>query len=258
MIWYFCASQAVPNRRTMRIPMMTVRVRCAVRNCFDAGHGRAAVGECFHQQPNADELHRGRPEHGGMSNGMAAGLPDVEYSHADGNQQGADEEEGGDDEGRSRVLDASHVDQGEDGEHNQAKHQRVREKPLLAGYDVLDAGRDSDGGGEDVIDHQGGGCQQARTGSEIFRGDRVRTAAAGIGSNGLAVTEIDDDQQDQDRRDDGNDVLNAHQPKRDQQRKRCLRSIGRRSECVESKDWNSGGDTYVFGALFTCGQGAAK
>ena len=49
-----------------------------------------------------------------------------------------------------------------------------------------DAGGDADGSGEDVVDHERGGGEQAGAIAEVFAGDGEGTAAVGIGFDGLA------------------------------------------------------------------------
>lgn len=65
------------------------------------------------------------------------------------------------------------------------------------------------GGCQNVIDHQCGGCQQARSGPQIFTGYCIRPAAVRISLNGLPIGEIKDWQQNHDANADGHDISNA-------------------------------------------------
>ena len=136
--------------------------------------------------------------------------------------------------------------------------QHVRLQPRLVGDDGSDPGGDADRGGQDVVDHQRRGGHQAGAGTQVFAGDGVGAAAGGIGRDRLAVAEKDDAQQDQNDRDDGDQMGDACNPKRDQQGQRSFRSVCGGGQGIKAENGNSGSYADVFGALFTCGQGSAK
>ncbi len=69
------------------------------------------------------------------------------------------------------------------------------------------AGRDPYRRGQDVVDHQRRSGQQPCFLTQVLSGHGVAAAAAGIGSNGLPIAEIDDHQQDQNGGDDRQKVL---------------------------------------------------
>ncbi len=83
------------------------------------------------------------------------------------------------------------------------------------------------GRGQDVVDHQRSGGQEPCFFAQVLRGHGEAAAAARVGSNGLAIAEIDNHQQDENGGDDGHKVLRAEDAQRDQQGKSGLRTIRR-------------------------------
>ena len=232
----------------------------AVGDRLDAGHRSAAVGEGLEREPDAEVADGGGQcvRHLRAGDGVATRHNYAEDAEGHGRQYGPDKQKGGKDEGRAGVLDAAHVDQGKKRQHEQAQHQHVRLQPLLVADDCPDPGRDANRGGQDVVDHQRRRGKQTCPGAQVLGGDGVRAAAGGIRRNGLAIAEEDDAQQNEDDRDDGNQVSDAGDAQRNQQRERCLRSVRRRSQRIQAKDGNPGGHADVLGAFFAGGQGPAK
>ena len=74
------------------------------------------------------------------------------------------------------------------------------------------AGRDAHRRGQDVIDHQRGCGKQTCFFPQVLRCHGVAAAAARVCGNGLPIAKIDDHQQDQNGRNDGNQVLCPEQP----------------------------------------------
>ena len=122
----------------------------------------------------------------------------------------------------------------------------------------LDAGRDPDRGGEDVVDHQCGGGKQPRARPKVLGGHRVGSTAGGIRGDGLAIAEKDDDQQNENGRNDRDQVVDAGDAQRNQQGERGLRAIRRGRKRVEAEDRNSCGHADMFSAFLARGQGSAK
>ncbi len=118
--------------------------------------------------------------------------------------------------------------------------------------------RDADGDHEHVIEHQGGGGEQPGDGAEVFLGDRVRAAAMRIRGNGLAVGEIDDEEQDDDEGTDRPDVGKAGRAERDEQGERRLRTVRRRAEGVEAEHGDAGDDADALFAFLVGGQASAE
>ena len=147
---------------------------------------------------------------------------------------------------------------GQDGQNQQADSQGVRLKFGQGRSHRGHAGGYAYRRGQDVIDHQGRGGQQPCFFAQVLGRDGVATAAARVGGNGLSITEIDDHQQDENGDNDGQKVLGADDPQRDQQGKRGLRTIGCTGERIEPKYGNAGPNTNLFGAFFTRRQRFAK
>ena len=142
----------------------------AVGDGLDAGHRRAAVGEGLEREPYAEIGDGGGQSvrHLRAGDGVASRLNYAEDAERHGRQYGPDKQKGGKNESRARVLDAAHVDQGEERQHDQTQHQHVRLQPLLVADHGPDAGRDADRGGQDVVDHQRRGGQQAGPGAQVL------------------------------------------------------------------------------------------
>ena len=184
-----------------------------------------------------------------IGDGMAVGGEGADRSDDDDEQQGADEEVSGDEEGGAGVLDAAHVDEGEDEQDGEAEGERVRLKRGERGDQRSDAGGDADRGVEDVVDHERGGGEQAGDLAEVLGGDRVAAAAVGIGVDGLEVGEEDDGEQDDDGEADGDDVCDAGDAEGNEQGEGGFRAVGGGAESVEAEDGNAGDGTDVLGAL---------
>jgi hypothetical protein len=139
-------------------------------------------------------------------------------AHADHNQQRSREQNGGNHERHARVMHAAHVHQGQNEQHRQAHFERVRLQTGHGGDECAHAGRNAHRRGENVVDHQSGGGQQARPLTQILAGHRVRAATLRIGVNGLPVTEVDNGQQHHNGPADRDNVAHPEQAQRDQQR----------------------------------------
>src|ERR1700739_3618552 len=144
--------------------------------------------------------------------GMAAGCEGLIYAHRNQGQQGADQEKGGQDEGSAGILYSAKVHDRQDGQNQQAQSQGVGLKFGQCGGHRRYAGGDAYGRGQDVVDHQRRGGGEPRFFTQILAGDGVAAAAARVSSDGLAIAEIDDHQQDQNGGDYGQKVLGAYDP----------------------------------------------
>ena len=134
----------------------------------------------------------------GGTGGMGAtgcGWPPAEQrrddSHRDHDQQRARERVGGNHEHHAGIVDAAHVDDGQDQEHAQAQLERARLQRRHGGDECAHARRYADCRREYVIDHQGRGGQQPGVIAQVLGGHGVRPAAVRIGLDGLPVTEKD-------------------------------------------------------------------
>ena len=125
---------------------------------------------------------------------MATGHDYVEDAQKYDDQQAADKQIGGDQEGNTGVTHAAHVHQGEQEKNQQAKAECMRLQ-LGQGRDQRSYARgDAYRRRQYVVDHQGGGGQQSGVFSQVRRRHRIGSPAAGISLDGLTIGEINDDQ----------------------------------------------------------------
>ena len=104
---------------------------------------------------------------------MTAAVNHMPDADADDDQQRAREQVGGNHECDAGVMNAAHVDEGENRQHAEAQLQRVRLQAWRGGDERAHAGRDAYGGRERVVDHQGSGGQQARSLAEVLAGNGI-------------------------------------------------------------------------------------
>src|SRR5215472_16482213 len=88
------------------------------------------------------------------------------------------------------------------------------------------AGGNPNGDSEYVVHNQRSRGKQSHTLAQVFTRNRVRSTAAGIRGNGLAIGGIDDNQQRDDAEADRHHVLNAESSQRQQQSERRFWSVG--------------------------------
>src|SRR6267142_2318469 len=82
-------------------------------------------------------------------------------------------------------------------------------------------------------------------------------AAAWISGDGLAIGKVDDDQQHNNGRADGNDVLHSKNAERNQQAESGFRAVSRGTERVQPEDRNALADADLLGALVAGPEGLA-
>ena len=161
--------------------------RHAVGDGLHAGHGRAPVGERPQQQQQrkrlADRLHRFNRVDGyhPSSHGAPRSNGD-ERKHAD------DEEVSGSGEDIARLANPAKVAE----RQNRQKPQRQLDAQMNPVWkrrcERRDAGGDADRDGEDVVNQQRRGGDEARQLAEIFTRDDVRATAVGIRMQSSAGT----------------------------------------------------------------------
>src|SRR5207302_8413540 len=105
---------------------------------------------------------------------------------------------------------------------------------------------------------QRSGGEEAGKYAQVETRDSVGTASGWISSDCLAIGKIDDHEQCNDGRADGNDVLHAEQAERNQQAEGGFRAVGSGTECVQAKDGNAFLDADLFGALIAGFEGLAN
>ena len=111
-----------------------------------------------------------------------------EKSDADDDQQRADEKISGNEKGDAGFPYSAEVDYGKQEQDSETDAERVLLQARGIDRDErADAGRDADCGGEDVINHQSRGREQAGKCAEVLRCDGVGAAAIGVCIDRLAV-----------------------------------------------------------------------
>src|SRR4029077_2004437 len=160
-------------------------------------------------------------------------------STANGDQESADEQVGRHHENDSGLAHSPKVDDRDDQQNSEADHNGVGKQRGDRGNQGSNARGDAHGRRQNVIREQGSSRQQARKRPKIVARHGVRTAARRIGSNGLLVRKINNDQQGDDGSTDGNDVLHAKNAERNKQAERRFRSVRRGTEPVQPKNGNA-------------------
>ena len=140
----------------------------------------------------------------------------MEKSHGDDDQQGAEKQIGRDEEDDAGIADSAHVDHCEQQQDDEADLKGVRLQPGHGRNERAHARGDPDRGGEDVVNHERRGGEQACAIAEILTCDGERATPVRIGFDRLGVGEVEDDEQDEDGGGDGEDEVNACQAERDE------------------------------------------
>src|SRR5208282_2848021 len=204
----------------------------------------ASGSEGFQQNPSAYQLHgrglarlrRGQRSHGQR---MSARHDHLINSNHNYNRQSPNKQICGSNERRSRFLHAAQIDYRQDRQYEQTQSQGVRQQRRNGGDQGSDAGGDSYGYVEKVIDHQGRARQQARAFAEVLVRYGVGSAAIGIGGDGLAIAEKNDDQQSDHGKGQRDNVLDSDQPQRQQNGQGGFRAVGRRTQGIQTKRGNA-------------------
>ena len=213
------------------------------------------LAKTLSSSPDGDEGCR-RREFGGHDQcyGVTVGSYGAESPNDDDEEQRADEEVGGDEKGGASVVDAAHIDQGQDGKDCEAEQEGVGLKAGDCGDEGSDACGDADRGGEDVVDHEGGCGEEAGALAEVLAGYGVAAAAVGVGVDGLEVGEEDDDQQPEDGEADRYDVGDAGDAERDKEGEGGFRTVGGGGQGVETEDGDGSDGADMLGSLFGGGE----
>src|SRR5262244_1521011 len=189
---------------------------------------------------------------------MSAGEDRLCNTDEDGEQQRADKEIRGNDEDSAGLADSTQVHQREQHENAEAQREGVRLEIRDRRHQRTDPGGDTDRGGENVVEHEGGGSEQAGKGAEILRGNRIGTAPARIGSNGLAIGKINNREQRDDAGADRYDVGDTCESQRNQERESGFGTVRGGAEGVEPEDWDAGRHSYLFASFVGRGDGFAE
>src|SRR5262249_5916650 len=226
----------------------------------ERGEGGGGVGGQGQQGPGWGGAGGGGEGGGGRDDwgGMSAGDDRLCNTDEDGEQQRADKEIRGNDEDSAGLADSTQVHQREQHENAEAQREGVRLEIRDRRHQRTGPGGDPDRGGENGVEHEGGGSEQAGKGAEILRGNRIGAAAARIGSNGLAIGKINNREQRDDAGADRYDVGDTCESQRNQERESGFGTVGSGAEGVEPEDWNSGRHSYLFATFVGRGDGFAE
>ncbi len=231
----------------------------AIAHRLDARHGGAAAGERPQQEPDANGCRRGRRRwRRDYRNGMAAGRESLDEANGDHRQQTEDEQISGDPKDTAGFANTAEVREGHHHEDDQAEGQRVFLQPGQSGDQCAYSRRDPDGRGQNIIHHQRCRGQQPRPDTKVLARNRIRAAALRVRHDGLAIGEVHDGEQRDDAEADGDDVGDAGEPERDQQRESRFRPVGRGAERIEAENRNPFGRTDPLRALLLGGQRPAQ
>src|SRR5208283_1676071 len=173
-------------------------------------------------------------------------------------EQSADEEISGNHEGNASVVDSAQVENGDDEKNGEAERNGMCLQGRNGGDEGADSRGDAYGGGEDVVGKQGRGGEKSGENAKIGASDGVGAASRGIGSDGLQVGEIDDDEQGDDGGADRDDVLHTEKAERDEQGESGFGAVRGGAEGVEAEDGDAGDGANLLGALVRGFQGLAN
>ena len=101
-------------------------------------------------------------------------------------------------------------------------------------------------------------AKQSRARADVFARDGVRSAAARVRIDGLAIGKVDDGEQKNDGAADRDDVGNAQRAERDQDSERGFWTVCGGTKRVESEDGDAGGGADVFARFFPIGERLAE
>ena len=222
-----------------------------IRDRLDARHRRASARKRLQQHPRSQRSHSLREGRRNRSHRHRMPTRQHRLPHPDPNQsqQRAHKQKRWQNERRPRVLYATQIHNCQKRKNHQTYQQRMRLQSRHSRGQRRHAGRDPHRSSQNVVDHQRRRRQQPRLLTQVLRRDRIASAAARIRRNRLPVTEVNDRQQDQDRRDNPPSVLNPADPQRNQQRHRRLWPVRRARQPIQAKDRYSGSDADMLGPL---------
>ncbi len=182
----------------------------------------------------------------------------LEQPNQNRDEQGAKKEIGRNHEDSAGLFDAAQIHDGDQEQNPETYRQSVGLQRRNGRHQRADAGRDSNGGGEHVIDHQRGGGQQARAFADVLARHGVGSATARVRIDGLAIREIDDGEQENDGAADGHDVGDAQRAERDQDGERRFRTVCGGTQRVESEDRDARGGADALAGFFPIGERLAE
>ena len=150
--------------------------------------------------------------------------------------QRADKKKRRQDKRRTSILNPAQIDESQDRKNKKAQQQRMWLQPRHRARQRRHSRRDPHRSRQNVVDHQRRGRQKTRAVAQVLARDRVAAATVWVRRNGLAVAEKYDHQQNQNRGNNRQQVLDAQQTQRNQDVQGLLRPIRRTRQCVQPKD----------------------
>src|ERR1700674_5384868 len=189
---------------------------------------------------------------------MPAARENTDNARDDGNQKRADKEIGGYREGQAGIAHAAEIEDGDHDQNADAERNRVRQQGRNGGDQGAHSRGNAHGGREDVIGQERSRGKQTGTRPKIEARYGIGAAAGGIGGNSLAIGEVHDHQQRDDRGADGKDVPNAKKAKGNQKAEGRFRAVSSRAKRVETKDRDALRGTDLLGAFVAGFDGLAN
>ena len=152
----------------------------------------------------------------------------LDRADAEHGREGADENIGRYREELSRFTDPAQVHDGDKEDRGDTKSFAMREKVWQGRGKRGHSGRDADGHGQDIVDHQGRGCDQSRPFAEIRFADNVGAAALRIFENNLPIGHGQNNEQADDGQAERNGIADHGRAGQRQDEQNLFRGIGHR------------------------------
>ena len=230
-------------------------VRHAVGDRFHTGQRGTAGGKGTQQHKDQhltgllcdDSLFRRRIE----AEGVADETRDNQRNHRQ------DEDIGGDAEHHGGLPQAAEISPGQQADDQESKNRLIAQECRKRRSDRRRTGAGTDRHGENIADDQRAAGHQTGRLAEVFMRDDIGAAALGVGVDGLAVAENENQQQTDDGGDNGQKIMIGQHPEhRDQNQKDLFPGIAHRGDCVTGEYGNAPEDVELLVSEFGIGKGS--
>ena len=158
---------------------------------------------------------------------VSAAEDNAEKSCGDGNQKRADKKIRGKREGHARIAYAAQIDDGDDDQNAHADGHRVRQQGWRSRNQRAHSRGNAHGRSQNVIGQERRCGKKRGRSAQVEARHGIRAAAGGIRGDGLAIREIHDHQQRDDRGADRNDVAHAEKAEGNQKAESRFRAVRR-------------------------------
>src|SRR6202030_3263296 len=231
--------QRSPSRRNHRLPK---RLH-SITNRLHPSHSRAPRGERLQKNPRSHHLQRRRRASRRLSqrhhrHRMSSRRDHLIKPNQNHHRQSPHKKISRSLKRRPRLLHSPKIDHRQYNQHRETHRQSVRLQRRTRRPQRPNSRRDAHRHIQQVIDHQSRARQESRPVPQVLLSDRVRSHSHRISRNRLPITEIHNHQQPNDRRRQGHNVPDPHQPQRQQNRQSRLRPVSRRTQGIQSKRRN--------------------